>query len=42
LHDAKEIQSHLDTQDEAIGDLLNKVAALEEKLLAAQGKASKK
>ena len=38
LHDAKEIQSHLDTQDEAIGELLNKVAALEEKLLAAEGK----
>jgi hypothetical protein len=38
LHDAKEIQSHLDTQDEAISDLLDKVAALEAKLLAAQSK----
>lgn len=36
LHDAKEIQSHLDEQDNAIGDLLNKVAALEEKLLRAE------
>ena len=38
LHDAKEIQSHLDDQDQAIGDLLNKVAALEAKLLEAQKK----
>ncbi|MEN9748596.1 MAG: hypothetical protein RLZZ603_1288 [Actinomycetota bacterium] len=38
LHDAKEIQAHLDTQDEAIGDLLSKVATLEAKLLAAEGK----
>jgi hypothetical protein len=38
LHDAKEIQSHLDEQDTAIGDLLDKVAALEAKLLAAQKK----
>ncbi|MFM7029696.1 MAG: hypothetical protein ACKOWK_01345 [Micrococcales bacterium] len=38
LHDAREIQSHLDTQDEAISDLLDKVAALEEKLLAAEEK----
>lgn len=38
LHDAKEIQSHLDEQDNAIGDLLDKVAALEAKLLAAQKK----
>jgi hypothetical protein len=38
LHDAKEIQSHLDEQDQAIGDLLDKVAALEAKLLAAQKK----
>ena len=35
LHDAKEIQSHLDEQDTAIGDLLDKVAALEAKLLKA-------
>lgn len=38
LHDAKQIQAHLDTQDEALGDLLNKVAVLEAKLLAAEGK----
>ena len=38
LHDAREIQTHLDTQDEAIGDLLEKVAALEAKLLAAEEK----
>ena len=38
LHDAKEIQEHLNTQDEAIGDLLDKVAKLEAKLLAAEGK----
>jgi len=38
LHDAKEIQSHLDDQDQAIGDLLDKVAALEAKLLASQKK----
>ena len=38
LHDAKEIQLHLDTQDQAIGDLLEKVAALESKLLAAENK----
>jgi prefoldin subunit 5 len=38
LHDAKEIQKHLDEQDSAIGDLLDKVAALESKLLKAQGK----
>jgi hypothetical protein len=38
LHDAKEIQSHLDEQDNAIGDLLDKLAALEAKLLAAQKK----
>jgi hypothetical protein len=36
LHDAKEIQSHLDEQDSAISDLLDKVAALEGKLLKAQ------
>jgi hypothetical protein len=36
LHDAKQIQVHLDTQDEAIGDLLDKVATLEAKLLAAE------
>ena len=35
LHDAREIQVHLNDQDTAIGDLLNKVAALETKLLAA-------
>jgi len=35
LHDARQIQDHLDSQDEAISDLLNKVAALEGKLLAA-------
>jgi hypothetical protein len=38
LHDAKEIQSHLDEQDQAIGDLLDKVATLEAKLLASQKK----
>jgi hypothetical protein len=38
LHDAKEIQEHLNTQDEAIGDLLDKVAKLEAKLLAAEDK----
>jgi len=38
LHDAKQIQTHLDAQDDAISDLLDKVAALEEKLLAAEGK----
>ena len=36
LHDAREIQAHLDEQDNAIGDLLDKVAKLEEKLLAAE------
>jgi hypothetical protein len=36
LHDAKEIQSHLDQQDSAISDLLDKVAALESKLLKAE------
>jgi hypothetical protein len=38
LHDARQIQAHLDTQDEAISDLLDKVAALESKLLAAENK----
>lgn len=41
LHDAKEIQSHLNEQDEAIGDLLDKVASLEAKLLAAESKKQK-
>jgi len=38
LHDSKEIQSHLDEQDQAISDLLDKVATLETKLLATQKK----
>jgi hypothetical protein len=33
LHDSKQIQEHLTQQDAAIGDLLNKVAQLEAKLL---------
>ena len=37
LHDAREIQVHLDAQDQSISDLLDKVAALEEKLLRAEG-----
>jgi hypothetical protein len=36
LHDAREIQSHLDEQDNAIGALLDKVAVLEAKLLEAE------
>ena len=38
LHDSKQIQHHLTQQDAALGDLLNKVAVLEEKLLRAEGK----
>lgn len=38
LHDAKQIQAHLDTQDAALEDLLDKVAVLEAKLLAAEEK----
>jgi len=36
LHDARQIQDHLDSQDQAISDLLNQVASLEAKLLAAE------
>jgi len=35
LHDSKQIQEHLSQQDAAIGDLLDKVAQLEAKLLKA-------
>lgn len=38
LHDARQIQSHLDEQDNALSDLLDKVAVLEAKLLAAEDK----
>ncbi len=36
LEESKEIQSHLGTQDEALSELIAKVAALEAKLMAAQ------
>jgi hypothetical protein len=34
LHDAKQIQKHLDTQDQALEHLITRMAKLEEKLIA--------
>lgn len=42
LHDAKQIQRHLDAQDQALESLINQVAALEKKLLAAEKKSKTK
>lgn len=42
LHDSLQIQAHLDEQDNSISDLLDKVAALENKLIKAQAKVEDK